>query len=902
MIKFSKITAERPQYLAKRYTHTDGKLEKQTSANLQLGEVSIVELDAFADFADVLAALKPTQALIYGIPKDPEAKRVVTKNMLLAGGHQPKTIARTEDHFTMNDGPGIMMLDYDPPSGKPSLSRDELLEVLVSAVPQLADIQLIWWKSSSSNICKVGGEDLTGLRGQRIYVPVQDATDIPRAGKTLQAKLWLAGHGFIFVSASGSMLERTTFDASVWQPSRLDFAAGAVTCSALEQRRGAPILLNPKGSEYADTQALLPDLVDASVNRLTVMKTTEKEKEQPKASKVREAWLSTRRGEVVRSLDKTIPVESKETLIKAIDDQILGLDFVIFVQQTQSQKFLPVTVAKILEDPLKYHDCLTLDPVEPEYGDYRQVGKLYLSGSRPTLHSQAHGGQTWNLVTSERNITMRPEKRALGTKDLIEHLRNDSRFFDYGTMLGTIRNGEVVPLNEHSLELILADGYQFHAPMKDGHTKPIDPPPRVLQQVLSAKAIRGLKPLNGLLNTPTIREDGMLLAERGYDAASGLYIDYDIESFPEIVKDPSQEQLVAALDALWAPFRMFPYVDDNARGSMLAAIITSTIRPALPTAPMFHLDAPVIGSGKTLLMEALGVLATGRPVSVSAPPRTGDENEMRKLLTSSALPGNQGALLFDNCAGRLSSGALCAFLSSKMWSDRILGGNSLSGALPTRLFVAISGTNLTFSGDLNRRIIQCRIDPRLEVAFEREFDFCPVLMVKENRLQIIAATLTLILSAQQADMPKAAGRLASFDVWDRIVRKTVRYIAAEVRPGFYGDPVDGLRQRTVIDDDAADFRNLLVALHSVFESEWFLARDVADRINAETESGDLADAFGDVARTSATISSKSVGRHLQSIVDRILGGFVLRSRVKGSSKIWRIESICAEPASSTPKS
>jgi hypothetical protein len=119
----------------------------------------------------------------------------------------------------------------------------------------------------------------------------------------------------------------------------------------------------------------------------------------------------------------------------------------------------------------------------------------------------------------------------------------------------------------------------------------------------------------------------------------------------------------------------------------------------------------------------------------------------------------------------------------------------------------------------------------------------------------------------------------------------VRYVAQNLQTGFYGDPVEGLRQRTIMDDDAADTRSLLIALSAEFASEWFLAREVADRVNAQVGSGGLSDIFSDIARTSVRISSKSVGRHLHSIVDRISGGLVLRSRLKGSSKIWRIETI-----------
>ena len=99
---------------------------------------------------------------------------------------------------------------------------------------------MLWWPSASSHICDAEtGEDLTGLRGQRIYLMVREAGDIPRAGAVLVDRFWAAGHGRIAVSAAGAALERCPVDGSVWQPERLDFAAGAVCGEGLVQRRGA---------------------------------------------------------------------------------------------------------------------------------------------------------------------------------------------------------------------------------------------------------------------------------------------------------------------------------------------------------------------------------------------------------------------------------------------------------------------------------------------------------------------------------------------------------------------------------------------------------------------------------------------------------------------------------------
>lgn len=104
---------------------------------------------------------------------------------------------------------------------------------------------------------------------------------------------------------------------------------------------------------------------------------------------------------------------------------------------------------------------------------------------------------------------------------------------------------------------------------------------------------------------------------------------------------------------IWKPFAAFPFVDAASRGALLAAIFTAILRPSLPTAPLVASDAPNHACGKTLALEAVASLAAGEPVSVAAP-FDGDQAEMRKLLTSTALAGDS-TLLFDNCRTLLDS-------------------------------------------------------------------------------------------------------------------------------------------------------------------------------------------------------------------------------------------------------
>src|SRR5208283_3275852 len=122
-------------------------------------------------------------------------------------------------------GPGVMFPDYDPEPGKPPLTRTELLESLYAVWPEMKAHPHIWIPSASSCIYRSDtGEELRGVMGQRVYVPVLNARDIERCGRVLFQRTWLAGGGRVDVSSSGALLERSLIDLAVFQPERLDYA------------------------------------------------------------------------------------------------------------------------------------------------------------------------------------------------------------------------------------------------------------------------------------------------------------------------------------------------------------------------------------------------------------------------------------------------------------------------------------------------------------------------------------------------------------------------------------------------------------------------------------------------------------------------------------------------------
>jgi len=197
--------------------------------------------------------------------------------------------------------------------------------------------------------------------------------------------------------------------------------------------------------------------------------------------------------------------------------------------------------------------------------------------------------------------------------------------------------------------------------------------------------------------------------------------------------------------------------------------------------PLYAVRSTVRGSGKSLLVDAICLSATGRP----APrwPQVLEEDEERKRLMTLALDGDVCTHI-DNVTRPLGSPALNTALTASMFKDRILGRTQTSEAPMHTVFFA-SGNNMRFKGDTARRVVPIDLDPRMERPEERTgFTHSPLLpWVKQEHPRLLAAALTILKAYCAADCPKQGiTPFGSFEPWSDLVRsgfELVRHLGAE---------------------------------------------------------------------------------------------------------------------------
>lgn len=327
------------------------------------------------------------------------------------------------------------------------------------------------------------------------------------------------------------------------------------------------------------------------------------------------------------------------------------------------------------------------------------------------------------------------------------------------------------------------------------------PPTEIMDAILrrDPRAYTGSPKVSHVVDVPIVTQTGDLLTTPGihpsgayYRPAKGLGLIDESEIDVSMV-DSVQEARDLLMNELLSDF---DFKNEGSKVNALGLVLLPFLRTYIgdnPT-PLHVIDARQPGSGKTFLTQTCLIPGCGL---VGFAPEPRDDDELRKLITSSLLSGRP-AVVFDNVNSRLASGTLASALTSRVWQDRILG-QSKEVSLPVRCIWVTTGNNWDAAGELVDRVCPIQLEARGEVARRRGPDAFrhPDLhgWALEHRRELVVACLTLVkhwLSGQarmsaSGEFVRFAGRrgsessLGSFERWADVVGGVLA--AADV-PGF----------------------------------------------------------------------------------------------------------------------
>lgn len=440
---------------------------------------------------------------------------------------------------------------------------------------------------------------------------------------------------------------------------------------------------------------------------------------------------------------------------------------------------------------------------------------------------------------------------------------------------------------EHGLleDLAIAADFEKYDARAKGYVA-ADPPLTIVKTLRERIGKLRFPILTGVINAPTMRANGSILDKPGYDPSTGLLFDPLGDEFPPIPDRPTRDDAEKAYDLLGELIGSFPFVEEQDRAVAMSAILTACVRQSLPTAPLHAFTAPLAGSGKSKLVEIASTISRGRDAPVIAQGQ--NEEELEKRLASKLLDG-ASLIAIDNCEKPLGGDLLCMMLTQPIVSARILG-KSRTPEMQTGAFITATGNNLLLVGDLTRRALVCRIDPKVECPENRVFDLEPVALARSNRARYVAAVLTVLRAFHVAGRPVKPSPLGSFEKWSNLIRAALLWMRA-------ADPVLSIEEVKKSDPRRNELTSVIDQWRTVISSEsvtvaQIIKRATETRMNFESSEfmhADFREALLAVAAQGGAINSKRLGHWLNAHKDRIVSGFFFQQMgTRQGAAVWSL--------------
>jgi hypothetical protein len=394
----------------------------------------------------------------------------------------------------------------------------------------------------------------------------------------------------------------------------------------------------------------------------------------------------------------------------------------------------------------------------------------------------------------------------------------------------------------------------------------IQTPMVVVQDIRARAGWPELPPLEAITETPTLRRDGSILNEPGYDPSTRL-IFHPAKGFkmPSVPDSPARTDVVRAVKTLADVLWDFPFLDSANFTNALALMLTPILRPHIDLAPLALIDAPQAGTGKGLLTDAISIVATGRPAAKGSAPR--EDDELEKRITALLSEGST-FIVFDDLAHTLRSPVLANALTASEWKGRILGRSEMI-AVPQRATWIVTGNNIQLGGDIPRRCFHVRLDAKTSQPYRRDdFKHANLLSyVKEHRGALLAALLTLARSWHCAGCPPATVKpLGSFEAWTRTIGGILEHVGMT---GFLGNANELYEQS---DEESAQWEGFLEACCEAFHDAPVTTADVALRLASDISlQNSLPDFLADARASGKGDFKKLLGKALRKRADRQYG-------------------------------
>jgi hypothetical protein len=229
-------------------------------------------------------------------------------------------------------------------------------------------------------------------------------------------------------------------------------------------------------------------------------------------------------------------------------------------------------------------------------------------------------------------------------------------------------------------------------------------------------------------------------------------------------------------------------------------------------------------------------------------------------------------IAIDNCNFPLDGDLLNQALTQAQLEMRVLG-ESRDAVTRCATVHSATGNNLVIVGDLTRRSLKGRLDPKVERPELEQFNYDPIADAKAARGEIVAAALTMLRAHHVAGRPGRLPQLQSFAEWSDVVRSAMVWGGVE-------DPVE--TQETLRENDPAltTLIRIATAWRTAFGNETRTVSEAIADAEQRTSIGAYDDQKSVLANPIINEALMAVAARNRAINSEVLGKYLGRSVAK----------------------
>jgi hypothetical protein len=347
--------------------------------------------------------------------------------------------------------------------------------------------------------------------------------------------------------------------------------------------------------------------------------------------------------------------------------------------------------------------------------------------------------------------------------------------FTYGNHIVRLvkkKKGQILidRLDKNKLRYVLARCANFRIFKKDEFEISL-PPSYVIEDMLACPNYP-LPRLSRIVNAPIFSKKGKLHLTPGYSASTECYFNLDGNvQIPDVPICPSEGDVKRAKETIADILCDFPFIGEpemtNAVSLCLSRFVCGMISGPVP---VYIIEAPSPGTGKTLLAQVLAYPSAGKIIEAMGEGR--NDEEMRKRITAKLIK-LPNFVFIDNIQHQIAYSSLASAITAGQWEDRIIG-ESRTVVVPVNSTWILTGNNPSLSSEMARRCVRIRIDTGREQPWTRdlsEFKHKNLLQwVKMNRGQLIWSALVLVQNWIANGRPVPANKnMGMFEQWCQVM-------------------------------------------------------------------------------------------------------------------------------------